>query len=198
MNALAAVPSKIAHRHARCLPQQSILRDQQESPAAGLAIVDAPAGSIVSYATVAGQRKALDGDGRQQSLTPPPFSRSRKEPDLPIEQAFKRVRSAVNGATEATALPWESSSLTSDFSFFPGRRDRTPHHSGFCRISAAGVRAASRSVDVWKRELRRRSAREAYEIVIKDDTVEAYQAYLALFPGLPNSPRMRKCSIGGG
>ena len=29
MNALAAVPSKIAHRDARCLPQQSVLRDQQ-------------------------------------------------------------------------------------------------------------------------------------------------------------------------
>jgi hypothetical protein len=46
-------------------------------------------------------------------------------------------------------------------------------------------------VDAWKRELQRKVPGEAYEIVIKEDTVEAYQAYLALFSTQPDSARVR-------
>src|SRR5207247_1827215 len=41
-----------------------------------------------------------------------------REPNLPIEQLFKRVRLEVNNATRGRQTPWESSSLTSDFYFF--------------------------------------------------------------------------------
>jgi hypothetical protein len=47
-------------------------------------------------------------------------------------------------------------------------------------------------LDAWKKDLQRRPAREAYEIVIKDDTVEAYQAYLALYPLQPGGSRVRE------
>ena len=90
----------------------------------GLAIVDAPPGTIISYATSPGS-VALDGDGANSPYTNAMLSFT-KEPGLPVEQAFKRVRFAVNDATNRQQLPWESSSLTSDFSFFPGPDGATP------------------------------------------------------------------------
>src|SRR5262245_37972945 len=62
-----------------------------------------------------------DGDGANSPYTAALLKVGREE-DLPIEQALKRVRLAVNEATGKQQLPWESSSLTSEFSFFPSER----------------------------------------------------------------------------
>ena len=82
----------------------------------GLAIVDAPNGSIVGYSTAPGTQ-ALDGDG-DHSPYAKAFLRLAPEKNLPIEQLFKRIRLDVNNSTSGQQTPWESSSLTSDFYFF--------------------------------------------------------------------------------
>ncbi len=82
----------------------------------GLAIVDAPNGSIVAYSTAPGT-EAFDGEGKNSPYTSA-FLRLGREPNLPIEQFFKKVRVVVNDVTEGKQTPWESSSLTSDFYFF--------------------------------------------------------------------------------
>ena len=63
----------------------------------GLAIVDAPNGSIVGYSTSPGM-EAADGDGNHSPYTSA-FINNAREPNLPIEQLFKRVRLDVNHAT---------------------------------------------------------------------------------------------------
>jgi len=96
----------------------------------GLAIVDAPNGSIVGYSTAPGM-EAQDGDSNHSPYTSA-FLRRASEPNLPIEQLFKRVRLDVNDATEGRQTPWESSSLTSEFYFFGDTAvaaARTPDHS---------------------------------------------------------------------
>jgi hypothetical protein len=190
MNALAAVPSKgriVMLDACRNNPFSEI----NKVTGRGLAIVDAPPGSIVSYSTSPGT-EALDGDGANSPYTTALLAIA-KEPGLPIEQAFKRVRYAVTDTTKLQQTPWESSSLTSDFSFFPGEggsaAPTTPAGAGRQR---AGARQTTRSVDTWKSELRRKPAREAYQIVIQEDTVEAYQAFLDLFSREPNGPRVRE------
>ena len=127
-----------------------------------------------------------------------------KEPGLPIEQAFKRVRFTVNDATKRQQLPWESSSLTTDFAFFPGNSayglastpsDGKPQATPVSIRPGAnpvGGHSSGRSVDAWKRDLQRRTPTEAYEIVTREDTVEAYQAYLSLFPAQVMSSRVRE------
>jgi uncharacterized caspase-like protein len=190
MNALAAVPSKsriVMLDACRNNPFSEI----NKVTGRGLAIVDAPGGTIVSYSTSPGS-EALDGDGDNSPYTTA-LLQVAKEPGLPIEQAFKRVRFAVNDATRQQQLPWESSSLTSDFSFFPGEAGSRPRATPVS-ASAQGTdaKAATRSVDAWKKDLQKKPAREAYEIVIKDDTVEAYQAYLALYPLQPGGTRVRE------
>src|SRR5215468_4514073 len=82
----------------------------------GLAIVDAPNGSLVSYSTAPGT-EALDGDGTNSPYTSA-LMRIGQEPGLPIEQVLKRVRLEVSNATDRQQFPWESSSLTNEFSFF--------------------------------------------------------------------------------
>jgi len=190
MNALAAVPSKsriIMLDACRNNPFSEI----NKVAGRGLAIVDAPPGTIVSYATSPGS-VALDGDGANSPYTTALLSQT-TEPGLPVEQAFKRVRFAVSNSTNRQQLPWESSSLTSDFSFFGGN-DTPAVTQVAARPGPPGGNAggASRSVDSWKKQLQSRSPSEAYEIVIKEDSLEAYQAFIALYPSQANSPRVRE------
>jgi len=83
--------------------------------ARGLASVDAPAGTLVAYATAPGQL-ALDGDNGHS-----PYSAAlasvMAEAGLPIEEVFKRTRARVREVTESKQTPWESSSLTGSFYF---------------------------------------------------------------------------------
>src|SRR5207237_7141960 len=75
----------------------------------GLAIVDAPNGSIVGYSTAPGA-EAQDGSGGHSPYTSA-FLQLAREPNLPIEQLFKRIRLDVNHSTDGQQTPWESSSL---------------------------------------------------------------------------------------
>src|SRR5215813_9660301 len=186
MNALASVPSKsriVILDACRNNPFSEI----NKTSGRGLAIVDAPTGSLVSYSTAPGT-EAQDGEGANSPFTSA-FVKIGEEPSLPIEQALKRVRLAVNDATNRQQTPWESSSLTSEFSFFPTGHATTAS-SGQLSMPA-GSRAETRSVEAWQKELKLRSPRDAYETVIREDKVEAYQAYLALYPSQSLSPVVR-------
>ncbi len=113
----------------------------------GLAIVDAPRGSIVGYSTAPGM-EAADGNGNHSPYTSA-FLNVAREPNLPIEQLFKRVRLEVNNTTDGRQTPWESSSLTSDFYFFgetavaAGRApDRSPIIQTASNLPSRAVRQA--------------------------------------------------------
>jgi uncharacterized caspase-like protein len=190
MNALASVPSKsriVILDACRNNPFSAI----NKTTGRGLAIVDAPNGSLVSYSTAPGT-EALDGDGQNSPYTSA-LMKIGQEQGLPIEQVLKRVRLDVSNATERQQFPWESSSLTAEFSFFPsgaGQEQTTVASNG--QPGAAGnSRSETRSVDAWQKELKSKGAREAYEIVVREDKVEAYQAYLALYSSQPATPAVR-------
>jgi hypothetical protein len=92
-------------------PYSRSFRSAQE----GLAKMDAPKGSIVAYAT-APDSVAADGSGKNGVYTGQILKHMRT-PGLPIEEMFKRVRIGVLGETRELQVPWESSSLTGDFTF---------------------------------------------------------------------------------
>lgn len=81
----------------------------------GLASVDAPTGTLISYATAPG-RVADDGGGRNSPYTKAVL-RAMQQPDAKIEDVFKAVRREVAAATRNQQTPWESSSLVGDFYF---------------------------------------------------------------------------------
>lgn len=142
----------------------------------GLAIVDAPNGSIVAYSTAPGSQ-AYDGSGKHSPYTAA-FLRLARQPNVPIEQFFKRVRLLVNDTTDGRQTPWESSSLTSDFYFFGD-------------TVAASAKPAPVRVAYAPQALRSRSPRDAYEYVIAEDSIEYYEEYIRLYPADPLLIRIR-------
>ena len=143
----------------------------------GLAIVDAPNGSIVGYSTAPGS-EAQDGANGHSPYTQA-FLRVAREPNLPIEQLFKRVRLKVNNVTDGRQIPWESSSLTSDFYFFGD-------------TAVAATRAPDRSPVVqMASNLPSRSVRQAYDYVLSEGTPQHYQEFIQLFPNDPLCDRIR-------
>src|SRR3954452_1186737 len=143
----------------------------------GLAIVDAPNGSIVGYSTAPGM-EAADGDGNHSPYTSA-FLNIAREPNLPIEQLFKRVRLEVNNATRGRQTPWESSSLTSDFYFFGDTAvaaSREPDRSPILQMAA---------------NLPSRSVRQAYDYVVSEGSPEYYEEFMRLYANKPLSDDIR-------
>jgi Caspase domain len=148
----------------------------------GLAIVDAPLHSIVGYSTSPGA-EALDG-GNGHSPYTQAFLTLAREPNLPIEQLFKRIRLHVSYATQGLQTPWESSSATSDFYFFGDTAvasARTPEHG-------AAVEMAS--------DLPWRSVDQVYDYVLSEGSTAHYQEFIDRFPHDPRSDRIRHLLLG--
>jgi len=81
----------------------------------GLATMKTSSGSYIAYATAPGST-AADGTGRNGLYTSA-LLKNLKNPGLPIEEVFKRVRVDVQQQTNSKQRPWDSSSLTNDFYF---------------------------------------------------------------------------------
>jgi caspase domain-containing protein len=155
----------------------------------GLALVDTKSGApgtFLSYSTSPGA-EAEDGTGADSPYTTALLTAART-PGLPIEQAFKQVRVAVNKATGGRQTPWESSSLTEDFKFVAATDVRDANAAPIPPAS----NAPKRTVDQWKRDLQGTQVDVAHEMVVSDGTLEAYQAYDALFAHSQFAPEIEE------
>ena len=85
----------------------------------GLAQIDAPAGTLIAYATAPG-KIALDGEGAHGTYTEA-LLQAIESPGLKVEDVFKQVRIQVLKVTNNQQVPWESSSLTGEFAFRPAK-----------------------------------------------------------------------------
>ncbi|MFO1109919.1 MAG: caspase family protein [Bradyrhizobium sp.] len=143
-----------------------------KSAGSGLAIVDTKVGApgtFVSFSTSPGA-VAEDGNGVNSPYTAA-LLEAAKQPNIPIEETFKRVRVAVNKATDGRQTPWDSSSLTEDFKFVGAA---TP---------GPKLAAVKKTVEEWKRELKGKPVEAANELIVADGTDEAYEAFAGTFAG---------------
>lgn len=88
------------------------------SESRGLAVMDAPSGTLIAYATAPGS-VASDGNARNGIYTQE-LLRFMRTPNLGIEEVFKKVRISVRNLTQGRQTPWEASSLVGDFYFLKG------------------------------------------------------------------------------
>ncbi|KIN63867.1 Peptidase C14, caspase catalytic subunit p20 [Sulfitobacter noctilucicola] len=84
----------------------------------GLAEMKSPTGTFLSYSTAPGA-VALDGLEGNSPFTKA-LAREIPTPGLPIEQVFKNVRVEVIEKTNGQQTPWDTSSLTGNFTFTAG------------------------------------------------------------------------------
>jgi len=90
------------------------------SSSQGLAQMDAPIGSYLSFATAPGKVASDGKDGN--GLYTQHFLEAMHTPGLKIEEVFKRVRVKVMVDSDGQQVPWDNSSLTGDFYFIPPTR----------------------------------------------------------------------------
>ncbi len=137
-------------------------RGRFRSMTRGLAKMDAPRGAILAYATSPGD-VAADGEGRNGTYTKHLLT-ALKEPGVPIERVFKRVRIGVSTETAGAQVPWEESSLMGDFYF------RVPSQAATAAPPVSG-QSGGRTVEL------------AYWNSIQGSADEAmFRAYLERYP----------------
>ncbi len=86
----------------------------------GLAEMKAPTGTYLAYATAPGA-VALDGTGQNSPFTQA-LAEAIQTEGAPIERVFKDVRVNVIAETGGAQTPWDTSSLTREFVFRPGKQ----------------------------------------------------------------------------
>lgn len=180
LNTLASVPSKMRILLLDAC-RNNPFPELAKTAGHGFAIVDAKtsaSGTFISYSTSPGA-EAEDGRGVNSPYTTA-LLKAAREPGLSIEETFKRVRVAVNQDTGGRQTPWDSSSLTDAFRFFPQPGQ-----------SEARVSTPKRSIETWKKQLQGKTPQAAYDLVIADDSVEAYAAFVAVVAAPPYAPRVR-------
>jgi uncharacterized caspase-like protein len=180
LNTLASVPSKMRILLLDAC-RNNPFPDISKTAGRGLAIVDAKTGdpgTFVSFSTSPGA-EAEDGAGADSPYTSALLV-SAKEPGLSIEDTFRHVRVSVNKATDGRQTPWDSSSLTEEFSFFPGPNDVVSKQT-----------ATKRTVEDWRRALQGRPVEAAHEMIVSDGSDEAYEAFVGLFAQSPFGSQAR-------
>lgn len=94
-------------------------RSFSRSDEKGITRMDPPKGAkqgaIIAFATAPGS-VASDGDGRNGLYTSK-LLKYIHQPDLTLEEVFKRVRVEVSTESDGKQIPWENNSLTGDFYF---------------------------------------------------------------------------------
>jgi uncharacterized caspase-like protein len=143
------------------------------SAAGGLARMDAPIGSLVAYATAPGS-VAADGGGANGLYTEE-LVRAIRVPGRRIEEVFKTSRVAVLLRTEEQQVPWESSSLTGDFYFFPPKDGAVQPAS----LSPAETPAAAAS------DADEEAANRKWVVLAESEDTDALRAFVDAYPHSP-------------
>ncbi len=117
----------------------------------GLAEMKPPAGSLIAFATDAGQT-ALDGDGANGLYTEE-LLKNMRMPGLTIEQVFKRTRAGVLQRSDGGQIPAEYSRLVGEDIFLAGPAVADPAPALPPVVAAvAAVTAPQAAVGEMKRE----------------------------------------------
>ena len=158
------------------------LLDNPGKTEAGLARVESKGGTFVAFSTSPGT-SAADGAGRHSPFTEALLQHAR-EPGVPVEAVFRNVRLSVHDATAGRQIPWETSSLTTPFSFFDQGAATSPTlelasvDAGTTtpRGTPAGLGAAP-----TRERLKALPSREAYGLVVAWDMPEYYRMFLEVY-----------------
>jgi uncharacterized caspase-like protein/opacity protein-like surface antigen len=153
---------------------------------AGLARVDSRSGTFVAFSTSPGSA-AADGTGSNSPFTTA-FLKEVREPGLPVEQLFRRIRLSVHDATSGVQIPWDTSSLITDFSFF----QRPPGSTAAPQTQAATTGSVSLVTRPTAAALRSMASADAYRAAIAWDRRDIYRSVLDIRPDDERALRLHR------
>ena len=170
---------------------------------AGLAPMRPPEGALVAFATEAG-RLASDGKEAGNGLYTRHLARWIKEPDLTLEQVFKRTREAVQLESKGEQIPTEYSVLTGADLYLAGNsaarvasatNGPAPTVIAAVKNTTGGTAVANRSADTplasptapidtvsARAKLTQLGAgytKQSYQLAVDNDDVAVFEALLA-------------------
>jgi len=142
----------------------------------GLAMEDAIPGMLIAFAAAPGAVTS-EADAPYSLFTATLVTLMR-QPGLDMEQIFKAARLQVNKATAGEQTPWMTGDLAIDLTLFAATAAEPAPQAvaGGVRIPPKGERV------VTKEMMRGLPADEAYLIAVEEDSLEAYQWFVELFP----------------
>lgn len=147
--------------------------------AAGLALSEPERGTVLAFNAAPGTLAPVEPGPYGTYATI--LTQNMKQGGIPVDEAFDRVRVAVDVATRGTVTPWDASKLLQPFTFFD-RADNAPAR-GSAQVPFTSLRT---------RPLRDFSPEQAYDVAIARDTLASYQDYLTAFPDHPLGGRVRQ------
>jgi uncharacterized caspase-like protein len=151
------------------------------SASQGLATINAPSGTFISYATAPGS-VASDGSGKNGLYTGE-LIRHMKSPGLKLEEVFKKVRADVQKKSEDKQVPWDASSLTGDFYFVPPTE--VPESAPVSTETVIAAPTSSKPVVAAPRKFR--ADEETWELVKESNDPDDFKYFLEEFPESPLS-----------
>jgi hypothetical protein len=98
-------------------PLKSLYRGTTEL---GLAPIHAPKGTLIAFSTSPGE-KAMDYGSGRNSIYTGSLLKHIDDPNIPIEDFFKRVRTSVYNLSRGKQTSWEHTSLIGNFHFNSGQ-----------------------------------------------------------------------------
>ena len=137
----------------------------EKSTSKGLAPMDAPAGTLLAYATAPGN-VAEDGDSALgNGLYTSYLLKELQKPAARIEDVFKRVRLQVRQSSKGRQVPWESTSLEEDFYFNDGVKYtfRTEDLQRLVRLAKEKEEALKRDAEQAQEAERQQAAAKALQ-----------------------------------
>lgn len=119
----------------------------------GLSQIDAPADTLLAYATAPGAL-AADGNG-DSGLYTSHLVKELAVPGVRIEDALKRVRLAVRLASKGHQIPWESTSLEKDIVLVAAPRRPDADREFEQEVASYRQIRSSKETEQWAEHLRR-------------------------------------------
>ncbi|HXL69243.1 MAG TPA: caspase family protein, partial [Xanthobacteraceae bacterium] len=148
----------------------------------GLTVVEPGEGTLVAFSTGPGA-VLRDGAG-PYGLYAPALVEMATKPGVPLDQLFTQVRLRVHEASRGAITPWHRSRISAPVFFFED--EATPDDT-----VPPQAELNPQAQQLLGRPLASLSPDQAYGVALERDSIEAYQEFLAAFPGHPLAKRVR-------
>lgn len=148
----------------------------------GLAQMDAPAGSLIAYATAPGS-VAADGDGRNGIFTKHLLKAISKQ-SIELSEVIKTVGAGVQSETGRKQIPWTSSSVTGDFFFIDVKTvvveddEVQPEVTKMQKIPSSQIKTKENKLVTTANE----EERELWAMVKDSDSIDDLEIFLESYP----------------